>query len=93
MARYEVFIKPSAAKELEEVGTKKDRQRLVSRIRELTENPRPHGFQKLSGADKYRIRCGDYRIVYSINDIVYSINDDDLAVRVVKIGHRREVYR
>ena len=86
MAKYEAFIKPSAAKELEGVGTKKDRQRIVARIRELTENPRPPGFQKLSGADKYRIRCGNYRVVHSIND-------DEFLVQVVKIGHRREVYR
>jgi mRNA interferase RelE/StbE len=86
VAKYEVFIKPSAAKELEVVGTKKDRQRIIARIRQLTENPHPPGFQKLSGADKYRIRYGNYRIVYSIND-------DELSVEVVKIGHRREVYR
>ena len=86
MAKYEVFIKPSAAKELEGVGAKKDRQRIVARIRELTKNPRPPGFQELSGSDKYRIRCGNYRIVYSIND-------DELLAQVVKIGHRREVYR
>ncbi len=79
MAKYEVFIKSSAAKELEGVGTKKDRQRIVARIRQLTENPRPPGFQKLSGAGKYRIRYGNYRIVYSIND-------DELSVQVVKIG-------
>jgi len=86
VAKYEVFIKPSAVKELEGVGTKKDRQRIVARIRQLTENPRPSVFQKLSGADKYRIRCGNYRVVYLIND-------DELLVQVVKIGHRREVYR
>ena len=86
MAKYEVFIKPSAAKELEGAGTKKDRQRIVARIHELTETPRPPGFQKISGAEKYRIRCGNYRIVYSIND-------DELSVQVVKVGHRREVYR
>ena len=86
MAKYEVFIKPSAAKELERVGTKKDRQRIVAHIRELTENPRPPGFQKLSGSDKYRIRCGNYRIAYWIND-------DQLIVQVVKIGHRREIHR
>jgi mRNA interferase RelE/StbE len=86
VAKYEVFVKPSAVKELEGVETKKDRQRVVARIRQLTENPRPAGFQKLSGADKYRLRCGNYCIVYSIND-------DELSVRVMKIGHRREVYR
>ena len=86
MAKYEVFIKASAAKELEGIGTKKDRRRIVARIQELGKNPRPLGFQKLSGADKYRIRCGNYRIVYSINE-------DDLIVQIVKIGHRKEVYR
>ena len=86
MAKYEVFIKPSAVKELEGIGTKKDRQRIVAQIRELTENPRPPSCHKLSGSDKYRIRCGSYRIVYSIND-------DKPLVQVVKIGHRRDVYR
>lgn len=86
MAEYKVFIKPSAAKELEEVGKKKDRQRVVAHIQELVKNPRPTSSQKLSGADKYRIRCGNYRIVYSIND-------DERLVQVVKIGHRREGYR
>ena len=86
MAKYEIFIKPSAVKELEGIGTKKDRRRIVSRIHELIENPRPPGFQKLSGADKYRIRCGHYRVVYSIDD-------DELMIQVVKIGHRREIYR
>ncbi len=86
MAKYEVFIKPSAVKELGTVGTKKDRQRIVAHIRGLTENPRPPGFQKLSGSDKYRIRCGNYRIVYGIND-------DQLVVQVVKIGRRRGIYR
>lgn len=86
MAKYKVFIKPSAAKELEGVEKKKNRQRIVAHIQELAKNPRPTGSQKLSGADKYRIRCGNYRIVYSIND-------DERFVQVVKIGHRREVYR
>ena len=86
MAKYEVFIKPSSAKELEGVGTKKDRQRIVAHIRELAENPRPPGFQKLSGSDKYRIRYGNYRIVYAIND-------DQLLVQVAKIGHQRDIYR
>jgi len=86
VAKYEVFIKPSAAKELEGVGTKKDRQRIVAHIRELTETPRLPGSRKLSGSGKYRLRCGNDRIVYSFDD-------DQLLVQVVKIGHRREVYR
>ena len=86
MAKYEVFIKASAAKELEGIETKKGRRRIAAHIQELTKNHRPPGFQKLSGADKYRIRCGNYRIVYSIKE-------DDLIVQIVKIGHRSEVYR
>ena len=86
MASYRLSIKPSAAKELEAAGTRKDRRRIVDRIRALADDPRPPGCRKLSGADKYRVRCGDYRIVYSVDD-------DSSAVHVVKVGHRREVYR
>lgn len=68
------------------VSTKKDRQRLVSRIQGLGENPRPPGCQKLSGHDRYRVRQGRYRIVYEIQD-------DELVVVVIKLGHRRDVYR
>ena len=86
MARFEVFIKPSAVKELEAIPSKKDRQRITSRIRRLSENPRPPGCQKLSGRDLFRIRQGVYRIVYSIQD-------EQLTVLVIKVGHRRDVYR
>lgn len=86
MASYRVFIKPSAAKELETVGTKKDRMRLVARIRSLASYPRPPGCQKLSGSQKYRVRQGAYRVVYLIED-------DTLVVTVVRVAHRREVYR
>jgi mRNA interferase RelE/StbE len=86
VARYEVLIKPSARKELEAVGLKKDRQRIVAAILSLGDEPRPSGCRKLSGRDKYRIRCGDYRVVYSVHDAI-------LVVAVVKAGHRREVYR
>lgn len=86
MASYRVFIKPSAAKELEAVGTKKDRRRLVARIRSLAADPRPPGCQKLSGSEKYRVRQGAYRVVYWIED-------DKLVVTVVRVAHRREVYR
>ena len=86
MARFEVFIKPSAVKELEAIPFKKDRQRIASRIRRLAENPRPPGCQKLSGRDRFRIRQGVYRIVYSIQD-------EQLVVVVIKVGHRKDVYR
>ena len=64
----------------------KDRQRIVTRIGLLADNPRPVGVEKLSGDEKYRIRQGDYRILYEIVD-------DRLVVTVVRIGNRREVYR
>ena len=75
----------SAAKELERVPTK-DRHRIVARIGTLADNPRPAGAEKLSGDDKYRIRQGDYRILYEIVDTA-------LIVTVVRVGNRREVYR
>ena len=85
MAKYRITIKKSAAKELEDIP-KKDLRKIVKRIQSLVENPRPTGSQKLSGQEQYRIRQGDYRIVYSIDD-------KDPTVDIVKIGHRREIYR
>ena len=77
MAKYRILIKPSAVKEIDAIPLKKDRRRIVDRIGKLAENPRPPGCEKLSGQDKYRIRQGCYRIVYSIEDqdlVVYVIN-------------------
>jgi mRNA interferase RelE/StbE len=68
VAKYRILIKPSAVKEIEAILLKKDRRRIVDRIWKLAENPRPPGCEKLSGQDKYRIRQGRYRIVYSIED-------------------------
>jgi len=86
VARFEILIKRSAAKEIETISRKKDRQPIVRKISQLAENPRPPGYQKLSGRDRYRIRQGPYRIVYSIEDA-------RLIVYVVKVGHRSDVYR
>ena len=86
MAKYELRIKKSAAKELEAVSRKADRQRLVQQIQSLADNPRPPGCKKLSGSNKYRIRQGNYRIVYSVED-------DKLVVYVVKIGDRKDIYK
>lgn len=87
MAKYRLLIKQSAAKELEAVARKSDRQRLVQRIGALAGNPRPTGSEKLAGYnDRYRIRQGMYRVVYSIDD-------ESRVVEVFRIGHRREVYR
>lgn len=86
MGKYRVLIKPSARKELLAIPTKKDRQRLVRRIEALADEPRPPGSEKLSGHDRYRLRQGRYRIVYEIRDA-------ELLVGVIKLGHRRDVYR
>ena len=87
MASYRVLIKPSAAKEIEAVGQKEDRQRIVTRIRSLARDPRPFGSEKLSGReDLYRLRVGRYRVVYSVGDA-------ELVVVIVRVGHRKDVYR
>jgi len=87
VASYRVLIKPSAAKELEAVDPKKDRQRIVAGIRSLAEDPPPPGCETLVGADdRYRIRVGRYRVIYSVGD-------GELVVIVVRIGHRKDVYR
>ena len=85
MARYEIYLKKSAAKELGSIPGRNLR-RIVARIRALADDPRPQGSEKLSGQKRYRIRQCDYRIVYSVQDA-------ERLVVVVKIGRRREVYR
>jgi mRNA interferase RelE/StbE len=85
VASYNVLIKPSAAKELERLPDKVRRQ-IAKRIASLADRPRPIGCEQLTGEDLYRIRQGDYRVVYSIADAA-------LTVLVVRIGNRREVYR
>jgi mRNA interferase RelE/StbE len=85
MERYKVFLRKSAAGELGAlIG--KVLQRIVAKIQGLETNPRPLGCRKLSAEEKYRLRQGDYRIVYSVQD-------KDKTVIIVKIGHRREIYR
>ena len=85
MASYSVLIKPSARKDIEALP-KPDRRRIIAKIATLSSDPRPPGCEKLSGHDQYRLRQGNYRILYEIQDLV-------LIVVVVKVGHRREVYR
>jgi mRNA interferase RelE/StbE len=83
---YDLLIKGSAAKELRAILSTKDQQRIIGRIRGLAREPRPQGAHKLAGSERYRIRQGDYRIVYGIDDA-------ERTIQVVKIGHRRDVYR
>ena len=85
MGKYRLFIKPSAVKELNKLP-KKDLQKIVKRIQNLASDPRPTGCEKLTIDEKYRIRQGSYRIVYSIED-------RQLIVWIIKIGHRKDVYR
>ena len=85
MAKYSVLVRKSAADELARIP-KKDLRRIVDRIRSLEEEPRPQGGEKLSAQERYRIRQGDYRIVYSIDAAART-------VEIFKIGHRSEIYR
>lgn len=86
MAKYKLRIKKSAAKELEAIPRKADRQRIISRIKSLANDPRPSGCKKLSGLERYRLRQGSYRIIYAIED-------DELVIYVIKIGDRKNVYQ
>jgi mRNA interferase RelE/StbE len=87
VAGYRLLIKPSAKKEIEALDQKRDRQRIIGRIAALASEPRPTGCEKLAGGEgRYRIRHGSFRVVYAIDDTART-------VEVVKVGHRREVYR
>lgn len=85
MARFELRFKPSLAKDLRGIP-KTEVRRLLKRIEALRDEPRPAGCEKLTGRDLYRIRQGVYRIVYSVDDAA-------VVIEVIKVGHRREVYR
>jgi mRNA interferase RelE/StbE len=85
MVSYKVILLPSAEKDWYNIP-QKDARRIFERIEKLAENPRPYGCEKLRGQNTYRIRQGDYRIIYEIKDKV-------LIVLVLRIGHRRDIYR
>lgn len=85
MGSYKLGFRASVRKDLRGIPPA-DVVRIMERIAALAEDPRPFGSEKLSTRDRYRVRQGDYRIVYEIND-------DVITVWVVKVGHRREVYR
>lgn len=87
MAGYRLLIKASAGKEIEALGTKTDRQRVIQRIQQLAADPRTPGSEKLAGyADRYRVRQGQYRLIYLIDD-------GRREVTIFKVGHRKDVYR
>ena len=85
MASYRLIVRRSAGKEIEALPPK-HRRRVVIKTQGLATNPRPIGCEKLSGEEKYRLRQGDYRILYEIVD-------RELVVTVVKVGNRRDEYR
>lgn len=85
MAEYKIYFKESVEKDFRTIP-KKDLQKILSRISVLAKDPRPPGHEKLTGQERYRVRQGQYRIVYSVHN-------KELTVCVVKVGHRKDVYR
>jgi mRNA interferase RelE/StbE len=85
MVNYSIEIKKSAAKEIEKLPVP-ILKKVMQKITSLSENPRPNGCKKLTADEKYRIRVGEYRILYSIEDAL-------LIIFVVKVSHRKDVYR
>jgi len=85
VAKYEIVFRRSVAKDLDRIP-KRDVKRILKAIRSLADDPRPPQSRKLTGDDKYRLRCGVYRVLYTIED-------DRLVVCVVKVRHRRDAYR
>jgi mRNA interferase RelE/StbE len=85
MVAYKLYFKKSVEKDFNGIP-KKDLKKILGRIELLAENPRPPGCEKLTGQQRYRLRQGRYRILYSIQD-------DELTVWVVKVGHRKDIYR
>jgi len=85
MALYKIFLMPSIDKELRKIP-KTEQIKILKRIKALAVNPRPHGCEKLTDQNKYRIRQGDYRIIYTIED-------NELIAWVIKVGHRKDIYK
>ena len=85
MAVYKILFRKSVQKDFYPIP-KKDLKKILDRIKALAEDPRPPGCEKLTGEGRYRLRQGRYRILYSIQD-------DELTVWVVKVGHRKDIYR
>ncbi|MCX6360884.1 MAG: type II toxin-antitoxin system RelE/ParE family toxin [Armatimonadetes bacterium] len=85
MAPYELRVKPSVSRDLKGVP-RTDLLRLLARMEALRDDPRPPACEKLATAERYRVRQGDYRVRYEVAD-------ESRTVTVVKVGHRRDVYR
>jgi mRNA interferase RelE/StbE len=85
MGKYKIYFKKSVWKDFQSIP-KKDLKKILKVIESLSKDPRPSGCRKLSGRERYRLRWGEYRIIYSIQD-------DEMSVWIVKVGHRKDVYR
>jgi mRNA interferase RelE/StbE len=85
MGAYRVYFRASVEKDFASIP-KSDLRKILQRIKALAEDPRPSGCEKLTGQERYRVRQGRYRIIYSIQD-------KELTVWVVKVGHRKDIYR
>lgn len=85
MAEYKIYFKESVEKDFSTIP-KKDLQKIIRLTKTLAKNPRSPDYEKLTGQDRYRVRQGHYRIVYSIHD-------KELAVWIVKVGHKKDIYR
>ncbi|MCX6644779.1 MAG: type II toxin-antitoxin system RelE/ParE family toxin [bacterium] len=85
MASYKVLFRSSVYRDLRKIP-RNDLKKIMAEIKSLMHNPRPHGCEKLSAMERYRLRHGNYRIVYSIQD-------DESTVYVVKVSHRKDSYR
>lgn len=85
MAKYEVTVLPSAQKEITKLP-KQLQGKILKALISLSENPRPEGCKKLVGTDSWRFRIGEYRIVYSIVDNI-------LTIEIIRVAHRKDVYR
>ncbi len=85
MAEYKIYFRQSVEKDFTAIP-RSDLRKILQRIKSLEGDPRPQGCEKLTGQERYRIRQGRYRILYSIHD-------RDLVVWVVKVGHRKDIYR
>lgn len=83
MEKYSIFFRKSVESDFKKIP-KRDLQRIMQRIFALAQDSRPHGSEKLSGRERYRVRQGKYRIVYSIQD-------EELIICIVKVGHRKDV--
>ena len=85
MAEYKIYFRKSVLKDLAKTP-KRELQHIIKRIEKLATDPRPRGSEKISGLNRFRVRQDSYRIIYSIQD-------DELTIWIVKIGHRRDIYR